>query len=104
MARGDRAGLFSAVRHKRFRPLWTASILSGVAYMAAVTACGWVAFDMHHHSSTVGFVVCCATCKNAEISTGSTRRAAHRDRVGTSVGRRSWRRRDPGPWAELELL
>ena len=53
----DRAGIFSAVRHKRFRPLWTASILSGVAYMTALTACGWVAFDLHHHSSTVGLVV-----------------------------------------------
>jgi MFS family permease len=52
-----RAGIFSAVRHKRFRPLWTASILSGVAYMTALTACGWVAFDLHHHSSTVGLVV-----------------------------------------------
>jgi len=51
------AGIFSAVQHKRFRPLWTGSILSGVAYMAAVTACGWVAFDLHHHSSTVGLVV-----------------------------------------------
>ena len=51
------SGMFSAVQHKRFRPLWTASILSGVAYMAAVTACGWVAFDLHHHSSTVGLVV-----------------------------------------------
>jgi MFS family permease len=54
---GDRAGIFSAVRHKRVRPLWTASILSGVAYMTALTACGWVAFDLHHHSSTVGVVV-----------------------------------------------
>ena len=51
------AGIFSAVQHKRFRPLWTASILSGVAYMTALTACGWVAFDLHHHSSTVGLVV-----------------------------------------------
>lgn len=54
---GDRAGMFSAFRHRRFRPLWTASILSGVAYMTALTACGWVAFDLHHHSSTVGLVV-----------------------------------------------
>ena len=53
----DRAGIFSAVRHRRFRPLWTASILSGVAYMTALTARGWVAFDLHHHSSTVGLVV-----------------------------------------------
>src|SRR5215470_20247868 len=53
----DRAGIFSAVQHRRFRPLWTASILSGVAYMTAVTACGWLAFDLHHHSSTVGIVV-----------------------------------------------
>jgi MFS family permease len=57
VAGGDRAGIFSAVRHRRFRPLWTASILSGVAYMTALTACGWVAFDLHHHSSTVGVVV-----------------------------------------------
>src|SRR5262245_35316261 len=49
--------MFSAVQHRRFRPLWAASILSGVAYMTAVTACGWVAFDLHHHSSTVGVVV-----------------------------------------------
>src|SRR5262249_18046631 len=53
----DRAGIFSSVRHKRFRPLWTASIASCVAYMTAITACGWVAFDLHHHSSTVGLVV-----------------------------------------------
>src|SRR5262245_24881336 len=57
MASEDRAGIFSAAQHKRFRPLWTASILSGVGYMTAVTACGWVAFDLHHHSSTVGIVV-----------------------------------------------
>ena len=25
--------------------------------MTALTACGWVAFDLHHHSSTVGLVV-----------------------------------------------
>src|SRR5262245_42528557 len=54
---GDRAGIFSAFRNRRFRPLWTASILSGVAYTTALTACGWVAFDLHHHSSTVGVVV-----------------------------------------------
>jgi MFS family permease len=53
----DRAGLFSAARHERFRPLWTASIMSCVAYMTALTAGGWVAFDLHHHSSTVGLVV-----------------------------------------------
>ena len=52
-----RAGVFSAIQHQRFRPLWAASILSGVAYMTALTACGWVAFDLHHHSSTVGLVV-----------------------------------------------
>jgi MFS family permease len=46
----DRAGIFSAVQHERFRPLWIAS-------MTAVTACGWAAFDLHHHSSTVGLVV-----------------------------------------------
>jgi MFS family permease len=57
VAGGDRAGIFSAVQHKRFRPLWTASILSGAAYMTALTACGWMAFDLHHHSSTVGLVV-----------------------------------------------
>jgi len=56
-AGADRAGMFSAVQHRRFRPLWTASILSGVAYMTALTARGWVAFDLHHHSSTVGLVV-----------------------------------------------
>src|SRR5262245_65253021 len=54
---GDRAGILSAVRHQRFRTLWTASILSGVAYTTAVTASGWIAFDLHHHSSTVGLVV-----------------------------------------------
>src|SRR4029450_7585997 len=53
----DRAGIFSAVQHKRFRPLWTGSIMSCVAYMTALTACGWVAFDLNHHSSTVGLVV-----------------------------------------------
>ena len=53
----DRAGMFSAVQHTRFRPLWTGSITSCVAYMTALTACGWAAFDLHHHSSTVGLVV-----------------------------------------------
>ena len=53
----ERAGIFSAVQHERFRPLWAASILSGVAYMTAITACGWAAFDLHQHSSTVGLVV-----------------------------------------------
>jgi len=57
VTRKERAGMFSAAQHKRFRPLWAASILSGVAYMTALTACGWVAFDLHHHSSTVGLVV-----------------------------------------------
>jgi MFS family permease len=57
VTREDRAGIFSAVQHKRFRPLWAGSILSGVAYMTALTACGWMAFDLHHHSSTVGLVV-----------------------------------------------
>jgi hypothetical protein len=47
---GDRAGIFSAVRHQRFRPLWTASILSGGACMTALTACGWVAFELHHQA------------------------------------------------------
>jgi len=49
--------MFSAARHERFRPLWAGSILLGVAYMTAITACGWVAFDLHHHSTTVGLVV-----------------------------------------------
>ncbi len=53
----DREGVFSAVHHARFRPLWTASILSSVAYMTVLTARGWVAFDLHQHSSTVGLVV-----------------------------------------------
>ena len=53
----ERAGIFSATQHKRFRPLWAASIMSCVGYMTALTACGWVAFDLHHHSSTVGLVV-----------------------------------------------
>ncbi len=57
MARVDRAGIFSAVQHERFRPLWAGSILSGVGYMTALTACGWAAFGLHHHSSTVGLVV-----------------------------------------------
>lgn len=57
VASADRAGIFSAVQHRRFRPLWAASIQSGVAYMTALTACGWAAFDLHHHSGTVGLVV-----------------------------------------------
>src|SRR5262245_7116130 len=57
VAGGERRGIFAAVRHKRFRPLCTASILSGIAYTTALTACGWVAFGLHHHSSTVGVVV-----------------------------------------------
>jgi len=57
MAGTDRAGILSAFQHQRFRPLWSGSILSCVAYMTALTACGWVAFDLHHHSSTVGLVV-----------------------------------------------
>jgi len=31
--------------------------MSCVGHMTALTACGWVAFDLHHHSSTVGLVV-----------------------------------------------
>jgi len=31
--------------------------MSGVGYMTALTACGWVAYELHHHSSTVGLVV-----------------------------------------------
>jgi MFS family permease len=57
VAKGDRAGIFSAVQHERFRSLWAGSILSGVAYMTTLTACGWAAFGLHHHSSTVGLVV-----------------------------------------------
>src|SRR5215472_730564 len=57
MAGDDRAGIFSATKHRRFRPLWTASILSGVGYMTALTASGWVAFGLHHHSGTVGLVL-----------------------------------------------
>jgi MFS family permease len=57
LAGTDRTGIFAAVHHRRFRQLWTASILSGVAYMTALTARGWVAFDLHQHSSTVGLVV-----------------------------------------------
>src|SRR5215471_4958290 len=57
VAGSDRAGIFSAVQHRRFRPLWAASILSGVAYITSLTASGWAAFDLHHHSSTVGYVV-----------------------------------------------
>ena len=53
----DRAGVFAALQHARFRPLWSASILAGVAYMTVLTARGWVAFDLHHHSTTVGLVV-----------------------------------------------
>jgi MFS family permease len=52
-----RAGVFAAVHHAQFRPLWIASILSSVAYMTVLTARSWVAFDLHHHSSTVGLVV-----------------------------------------------
>src|SRR5262245_24027629 len=57
VASADREGIFSAVQHQRFRPLWAASILSGVAYITSLTASGWAAFDLHHHSSTVGYVV-----------------------------------------------
>jgi MFS family permease len=56
-AGSERAGVFSAVGHPRFRMLWIASILSGVAYMTVFTARGWVAFDLHQHSTTVGLVV-----------------------------------------------
>src|SRR5262249_51633960 len=55
--RADRAGVFSALQHRRFRRLWTESIPSGVASLTALTACGWAAFDLHHQSSTVGLVV-----------------------------------------------
>ena len=53
----DRGGMFEAVRHRGFRLLWTGSIASSVAYMTVLTARGWVAFDLHNHSSTVGVVV-----------------------------------------------
>lgn len=57
VAEAERSGVLSALRHRRFRPLWTASVVSSVAYMTVLTARGWVAFDLHHHSSTVGLVV-----------------------------------------------
>jgi len=56
-AQARSGNIVSAVRHKACSRLWTASILSGVAYMTALTACGWVAFDLHYHSSPVGLVV-----------------------------------------------
>jgi MFS family permease len=57
MADAERSGVFSALGHARFRPLWIASVLSSVAYMTVLTARSWVAFDLHNHSSTVGLVV-----------------------------------------------
>ena len=63
--------MFAAVRHERFRPLWAASILSGIGHMTAVTACGWVAFALHHHSSTVGLVVFASFLPSLFITTFS---------------------------------
>lgn len=56
-ANGPRTGVLAALQHQGFRRLWSASALSGVAYMTVLTARGWVAFDLHHLSSTVGLVV-----------------------------------------------
>lgn len=53
----ERSGIFAAVYQPRFRSLWLASIASGIGYMTVLTARGWVAFDLHQHSSTVGLVV-----------------------------------------------
>jgi hypothetical protein len=55
---GDRMGIFSAVRHKRLWPLWTASILSGVAYTTALTACGWVALKFAWCGGTAATGAC----------------------------------------------
>jgi MFS family permease len=57
IASGGRRGVFAAVGNPRFRPLWFASVTSSIAYMTVLTARGWVAFDLHHHSGTVGLVV-----------------------------------------------
>jgi MFS family permease len=51
------AGVFSSLQHPQYRALWTATSLSAVANWTLLTGRGWVAYDMHHHSSTVGLVV-----------------------------------------------
>jgi MFS family permease len=50
-------GVFASLRHSDYRGLWTASTLSAVANWTVLTGRGWVAFDLHQHSSTVGLVV-----------------------------------------------
>lgn len=52
-----RAGIFSAIHYARFRRLWTASILAGVAYMTVLVARTWVTYELLGVSSAVGLVV-----------------------------------------------
>lgn len=49
--------MFSALEYRRFRALWIGSVMASVGYMTVLTARGWVAYDMHRQSSTVGLVV-----------------------------------------------
>ncbi|MGE0540991.1 MAG: MFS transporter [Dehalococcoidia bacterium] len=48
--------VFSSLRHDQYRRLWLATLLSTVASWTVLTGRGWFAFDLHHHSSTVGLV------------------------------------------------
>jgi len=54
---GRTPGVVVSLRHPQYRRLWTATMLSAVANWTVLTGRGWVAFDLHHHSSTVGLVV-----------------------------------------------
>jgi MFS family permease len=49
--------MFSSLRHEQYRRLWLAAMLASVANWTMLTGRGWVAFHLHHHSSTVGLVV-----------------------------------------------
>lgn len=48
--------VFSSLHHQQYRRLWMATLLSTVASWTVLTGRGWFAFDLHHHSSTVGLV------------------------------------------------
>ena len=49
--------VFASLQHAQYRGLWTATALSAVAAWTLLAGRSWVAFGLHHHSSTVGLVM-----------------------------------------------
>jgi len=56
LSTGD-SGVFASLQHPQYRVLWGATTLSAIANWTLLTGRGWVAYDLHQHSSTVGLVV-----------------------------------------------